>query len=196
MVLRRSSADCGASAPARTASSSASTSYLFTDSRLRFICNYLGFITGLSVATPGLHGGIDDPLDGNAVFDGAGMAVFVLGLRVSDDAVERACLHTNFAVGRSDGRVRAIENATLFGAGADTQGGGLAKEQLFKAGRVGGAAEDGDEGAEAALFHDDGGGHGVERAMLERELDGVRYDLRAQVVDGALEDGNIPARYR
>src|SRR6478736_318153 len=122
MVLRRSRADCGASAPARTASSSASTSCLFTDSGLRLLCNYIGAIAGLSLLVPGLHGGIDDLLDGDAVFDGAGMAVFVLRLRVGDDAVERGCLDTNFAVGGSDGRVRAIENSTLFDAGADSKG--------------------------------------------------------------------------
>src|SRR5690242_7957710 len=104
MVLRRSSADCGASAPARTASSSASTSCLFTDSGLRFICEYIGANAALSLLAPGLQGSIDDLLDGDPVFDGAGMAIFILRLRVGDDAVKRGCLDANFAVGGSDGR--------------------------------------------------------------------------------------------
>ncbi len=99
-------------------------------------------------------------------------------------------LDADLSVGRGHYGVCAVKDAALLGAGANAKRGGLAEEQLFKTWRVGGAAEDGKQGADAALLHEDGGGHGVERAVLEGELRGVRDDLRAEIVDGALEDGN------
>src|ERR1700748_2250361 len=186
MVLRRSSADCGASAPARTASSSASTSCLFMDRSLRVISNSIcGICGGLGALAPGLEGGVDDLLERNAIFKGPGVTVFVFGLGVSDGAIKRCSLDADLAVWSGDGNMRAIESAALFGAGADAESGGFTEEEFFESRRIGGAAEDGDEGAEAPLLHDNGGRHDVERAVLESELRGVRDDLRRKVVDGA-----------
>ncbi len=143
---------------------------------------------------PGVQGFVDDVLERNAVLGGAGVAVLILGLGVEDDAVERGGLDADFAVRSGDGGVCAVEGAALLGAGADAERGGLAEEKFFEARRVGGAAEDGEQGADAAFLHHDGGGHDVERAVFEGELRGVRDDLRAEVVDGAFEDGDVFAR--
>ena len=89
------------------------------------------------------------------------------GCAWSDDAVERGGLDADFAVRSDDGSVCAIEGAALLGAGANAEGGGLAEEQFFEARCIAGAAEDGEQGTDAAFLHHDGGGHGVERAVFE-----------------------------
>src|ERR1700733_13276425 len=144
MVLSLSSADCGASAPALTASSSASTSCLFIHHRLPDIRNRFRIIRPL---VPCLQCCVDDLLERDAMFEGSRVAVFVLGLGVGDVAVEDGSFDADLAVRRDDGCVRAIEGAALLGAAANTEGGGLAEEQFFEARCVGGAAEDGDGGA-------------------------------------------------
>src|SRR5690348_5453350 len=100
IVLRRSSADCGASAPARTASSNARTSCLF-------MIRYHGSI---SLLLPGMQGLIHHFFQRNAMLDGAGVAIFVFGLRMNDDAIEGRGLDADLAIGRVDGAMRAVEN--------------------------------------------------------------------------------------
>src|ERR1700759_5057595 len=116
MVLRRSSADCGASAPARTASSSARTSCLFTYRGLRVIRNCQWIVNGLlRLLAPGLQGDVDDLFERDTMLERTGVAVFVLGLCVGDDAVQRGGLDADFAIRRDDCRGRAIECGALLG---------------------------------------------------------------------------------
>ena len=61
---------------------------------------------------------------------------------------------------------------------------------MFEGGDVVVVGEDGDEGAEAAFLHLDGGGHDVECALLQGGFGDVGEDLWAYVIDGGFENGD------
>ena len=124
-------------------------------------------------------GGLDDLFDGDVVFCGGGAAVFELGGGVEDFAVAGADLDADVAVGCGDGGVGAVEAGAAFVVDADAEGAGLAEEETLEGGDVGVVGEDGDEGAEAAFFHLDGGAHDVECALCEGGFGDVGEDLRA-----------------
>ena len=90
--------------------------------------------------------------------------------------------------------VGAIEGTALLCAAADTKRGCFAEEQLLETRRIRRLAEDGEQRTDAPFLHNDGGGHDVQRAVFERELCGVRDDLRAEVVDSAFEHADALAR--
>ena len=73
---------------------------------------------------------------------------------------------------------------------ADAEGAGLAEEKVFEGGDLRVVGEDGEEGAEAALFHLNGGGHDVESAEGEGAFGDVGEDLGGEIVDGGFEDGD------
>ncbi len=64
------------------------------------------------------------------------------------------------------------------------------RRRSFESGGVRVVGEDGEEGAEAALLHLDGGGHDVECAEGEGAFGDVGEDLRGEVVDCGFEDGD------
>jgi len=131
-----------------------------------------------------------DGFDGYVVFDGGGAAVFELGGGVEDFAVAGTDLDADVAVGCGDGGVGAVEAGAALVVDANAEGAGFAEEELFEGGDVVVVGEDGDEGAEAAFLHLDGGGHDVECALLEGGFGDVGEDLGAEVVDGGFEDGD------
>ena len=64
------------------------------------------------------------------------------------------------------------------------------RRRSSRRGTVGVVGEDGEERAEAALLHLNGGGHDVESAQGEGPLGDVGEDLRGEIVDGGFEDGD------
>ena len=73
---------------------------------------------------------------------------------------------------------------------ADAEGAGLAEEEVFEGGDLRVVGEDGEESAEATLFHLNGGGHDVESAEGESAFGDVGEDLGGEIVDGGFEDGD------
>ena len=74
---------------------------------------------------------LNDLLDRNAVSGGRCAAVFELGCRVQDFAVEGAYLDADVAVGGGHGDVGAVEAGALVTADAHAEGTGLGEEQAF-----------------------------------------------------------------
>ncbi len=135
-------------------------------------------------------GGLDDEFDGDCVERGGGATVFELGGGVEDFAVEGADLDADVSVGGGDGGVSTVDAGALLAVDADAEGGGLGEEEAFEGGGVSVVGEDGDEGAETAFFHGDGGEHDVERAKGEGGFGDVGDDLRGEIVEGGFEDGD------
>jgi hypothetical protein len=131
-----------------------------------------------------------DLFDGDVVGGGGGAAVFELGGGVEDLAVEGAELDADGSVGGVDFGVGAVEADALVVADAEAEGAGFGEEEALESGAVGFVGEDGEEGAEAVLFHVDGGGHDVEGALGEGLLGDVGEDLGGEVVEGGFEDGD------
>src|SRR5882757_6963535 len=107
------------------------------------------------LAAVGGDGCLLHELQRDVVFGGGGAAVFELGGGVEDFAIVRAEFDADFAVGRDYGGVGAVEAGALLLVDADTESTGLAEDELLECGAVGWIAEDGEEGARAAFFHDD-----------------------------------------
>ena len=120
-----------------------------------------------------------DCLDGYAVFSGGSAAVFELGGGVEDFAVAGADLDADVAVRGGDGGVGAVEAGAALVMDADAEGAGLSEEELFECGDVVVVGKDGNEGAEAAFLHLDGGGHDIECALREGDFGDVGEDLWA-----------------
>ena len=124
------------------------------------------------------------------VFDGGGAAVFKLGCCVEDFAVAGAEFDADFAVGRDYGGVGAVEAGALLVVDADAESAGFAEEKIFERGDLRVVGEDGEKGAEAALFHLNGGGHDVESTERKSAFGDVGEDLGGEIVDGGFEDGD------
>ena len=135
-------------------------------------------------------GGLDDLLDGDVVLCGGGAAVFVLGSCVEGFVVACSEFDADGAVGGFDGEVGAVETGAALGVDANAEGTGFGEEQVFEGGGCGFVAEDGEEGSEAALLHDDGGLHDVEGAEGEGSFGDIGEDLGGEVVEGGFEDGD------
>ena len=129
-------------------------------------------------------------LDGDAVSGGGGAAVFELGGGVEFFAVEGADFDADFAVGGLDWDVGAVEAGAAILADTEAEGAGLGEEKTLEGGPVGFVGEDGEEGAEAALLHVDGGGHDVEGSLGKGLLGDVGEDLGREVVECGFEDGD------
>ncbi len=129
-------------------------------------------------------------LQGDVVFCSGDAAVFVLGRDVALLAVEGADLDADFAVGCGDVGVVAIDADAAVLTDAKAEGAGFAEDELLEGRAVGGIAEDGEEGAGAPFFHDDGREHDVERALCEGGLGDVGEDLWGEVVECGFEDGD------
>ena len=84
----------------------------------------------------------------------------------------------------------AVEARAALVMDANAEGAGLAEEEVFEGGDLRVVGQDGEESAEAALFHLNGGGHDVESAEGEGAFGDVGEDLRGEIVYGGFEDGD------
>lgn len=121
------------------------------------------------------------------MFCGGGAAVFKLRGDVALLTVEGADLYADIAVGCGDGGVVAVDADAGVLTDAEAEGAGLAQDELLEGEAVGWIAEDGEEGAGAAFFHDDGSEHDVERALCQGDLGDVGEDLGGEIVEGGFE---------
>lgn len=137
------------------------------------------------------EGGVVDGGEGEAVLAGEGQAVGVFGAPLGELAGVASDFDSDGAVRGGDLDDFAVEDGAAVFAPAHAEGGGVAEEEGGEAGFFAGAAQEMEDVAGAAFFHDARGAPDIEGSCVEEGLGGGGEELGGDVVEvgGEFDDG-------